>query len=577
MKLKIIALLLLYIPILTIGQIPRVQKLIDGKPCDTCFVKHDMSFSNILPYVSIGTYSNPQRLSDKLKEFKVNEFTKDEKASYSKFFESHRHIITDSIFRLVFVTENDDKRYWPIRHDYKNYDYKEVEILIEKNNKILNNWQILDKLPPVYGYQLNRFTDGDSKNGISEPWASTHQTDDIHLYYDDIITFTFRKSDTKEIIQTTHIKRILDKPKKFVYYQTQTNSKGIKESLQSFLNDPLNSDFIRNKDTTNSFELRRNNLGVLVFNSLEEGEEIEFTLDKQTGWKSIQKNGKSAFEHKFIILDNEDIPPGTNKTLYLRYKNQPETEIPITIRGVEDLTQTSIFKIIAGFMLASLLFGSWFYFKNKLIKKKLADLNKKNKAIETQLSLLSGQLNPHFLFNSLNAIQGTIMNKDFETANAYISDVASFMRRVMDDGKKEFISLSEELKLEEDYLQLENKRKPFTYTIQISPSITTNAIDFPPLLLQPILENAIRHGLKNEIVNPHIGIKILEKNLDLIFQITDNGKYWDVSKAQNGQGLSLTHKRISIYNEKLDAMKITMDITYQEGTLTRFTFKNWLA
>ncbi|MFD2145023.1 histidine kinase [Mucilaginibacter antarcticus] len=68
--------------------------------------------------------------------------------------------------------------------------------------------------------------------------------------------------------------------------------------------------------------------------------------------------------------------------------------------------------------------------------KKLAELKRKSEDTETRLTLLSGQLNPHFLYNSLNAIQGTINNGNPERANAYIGHVAKFMRDVMDNGKK---------------------------------------------------------------------------------------------------------------------------------------------
>jgi phosphoglycerate-specific signal transduction histidine kinase len=326
-----------------------------------------------------------------------------------------------------------------------------------------------------------------------------------------------------------------------------------------------------------SLSLKRNNIGVLLFNALEDGEEIEYTYDIATPRKSIKRERESYFQNKFIILDNEDIPPGKTKTLYLRYKNQPETEIEISIRGIEDLTQTSIFKIIAGFLLASLLFGIFYFFNRRRIKKKLSQLNQKNKTIETQLSLLSGQLNPHFLFNTLHAIQGTIINNETDVANKYISNVAHFMRRVMDDGKKEFVSLHEELKLEEDYLKLEQQRKHFTYNISLDPALNNMPIDFPPLLLQPVLENAIRHGLTSTVVNPHIEMNITKEESDLIVQITDNGHYWEVNKRNEGTGLSLVHKRINLYNEKLAPLHISMHITYDNRTISTFTFKNWLA
>lgn len=571
MKLKIITFLLLSLPVFTMGQTPNVQKLINGKPCDSCFVKSDLSFSNILPHAFIGTYTNPARLSSELTKFK-------ESISQEKN-ESSCYLITDSILNLVFLTESDADYQWPIQSARtKNYDYKKVEILIEKNKKQLVHWQILDNLPPVDRYRINRIT-YDEKNQKDRvgSWSSTHQTGEIHFDYNDLVTITLRETESKEIIRKLFIKRILDKPHHFIYYQASMNTSQFKESLQSFLNDPLSSEKVSQGDTTTSVSLQRNNIGVLLFNGLENGEEIEYTFDKEHTWKTIRKGLQSVFPSKFIILDNEDIPPGTTKSLYMRYKDQPQTEIVISIRGIEDFTQTSLFKIIAGFMLASLVFGSWYYFKHRRTQRKLAQLDQKNNDIETQLSLLSGQLNPHFLFNSLHAIQGSIINNDIETANAYISSVATFMRRVMDDGKKEFISLQEEINLEIDYLKLEQKRKEFSYKITICPAIDTSKIDFPPLLLQPVLENSIRHGLTQTIDNPNIEIVIEKERENLVIKIIDNGLYWDVSKLIEGQGLSLTQKRMTVYNQKLDTMKISWHTVYSKGTITTFTFKNWLT
>lgn len=575
MKTKIIALLLLYIPILTMGQTKSVEKLINGKPCDTCLVKSHMYFSNILPYVFIGTYTNSTRLFPEKEKFDESLGKMNSTSKLSELFQSHQHIIIDSVFNLVYLTELDRK---PDFFSTKNFDYKKVEIKIEKNNKILMNWKILDQLPSIDGFKINRYKyDNINKKDIYDSYTSTHATGDIKLAYNDLVIITLRNLNTKEIIQRINVKRILDKPKHFDYYQTSVNSAKFKESLQSFLNDPISTEYVRRNDTTNSFELTRNNIGVLLFNALDDGEEIEYRLDKTLPWKSFIKTDGSAFENKFIILDNEDVPPGTTKTLYLRYKNQPETEIPITIRGVEDFKQTSVFKILAGFMLASLLFGIWYYFNRRRTKKKLQQLNQKNKDIETQLSLLSGQLNPHFLFNSLNAIQGTIMNNDSQTANAHISEIADFMRRVMDDGKKDFISLEEELNLEEGYLKLENKRKSFSYSTTIEPSINITEIEFPPLILQPTLENSIRHAFTSDVEDPKLAIEIDRNDKDLIVKIIDNGSYWDTATLKEEQGLSLTRKRIAVYNEKLSPIKISMNITYDSGTITTFTLNNWLT
>jgi len=262
----------------------------------------------------------------------------------------------------------------------------------------------------------------------------------------------------------------------------------------------------------------------------------------------------------------------------MRYKDQPGTIHKIEIEGVSNITQTSFFKVTAGFMLALLFFAGWYLLKRRRHKKQVAALNRKNKDIETRLSLLSGQLNPHFLFNSLNAIQGTINSNNSSEANNYIGDIARFMRNSMDYGKREFVSLQEELHLETDYLQLEQRRKNFAFDIVIDKSINASQIDFPPLLLQPVLENSVRHAFgKNEEPVLHIKASLVKHNL--VISITDNGEGWNINEREEGHGLGLVRKRIELINEKMQNMCIDMNIRSipGEGTTTTFTFKNWLA
>lgn len=229
-------------------------------------------------------------------------------------------------------------------------------------------------------------------------------------------------------------------------------------------------------------------------------------------------------------------------------------------------------------MLALAVFGSWYFVKRRQHKKQLQQLLLKKQDIETKLSLLSGQLNPHFLFNSLHAIQGTINSNNITEANNYINRVALFMRNIMDYGKKEFISLQEELDLETDYLQLEQKRKTISFTVEVENQINASQIDFPPLLLQPVLENSVRHAFGYS-KGPKLTINVFAKEKDLVINISDNGAGWNTAERKEGHGLGLVRKRIELINEKTENMSVQMHITsvLGIGTTTIFTCKNWLA
>ncbi|RXK80811.1 sensor histidine kinase [Filimonas effusa] len=572
MKQKAIQILLALFPALLFAQEKAVQKLINGKPCDTCIVKYNLSYSNVLPYVFIGATPNPERLYREYRAFK--------ESIPDQPFEQNIFLITDSILNVVFLTgedENADRSKSFFKWD-ENYDYKEIEISIEKNKKQYGGWQTLSNLDSIKDYRISRIRYSEKTQGyIVAKWKSSHQTGELHFMYNDVVEITLRRKKSKEILRKLIIRRQLDRPVHFFYWQSEITSSNVKKVIHDFLDMPLRKvNFLRG-DSAARFELNQGNIGVLFFKWLETGEEIEYSFTGTGDWQSIQRLKHSLSEGAFLLLDQEDIPPGKTQSLYLRYKGQPGSIHKIEIQGVSNIGQTSFFKVTAGFMLALLLFAGWYLLKRRLHKKQIAALNRKNKDIETRLSLLSGQLNPHFLFNSLHAIQGTINSNNIGEANNYIGDIARFMRNSMDYSKREFVSLAEELYLEADYLQLEQRRKYFTFDLVIGKEVNASQIDFPPLLLQPVLENSVRHAFGKH-TKPVLHIQVSGSNRDLVVSITDNGEGWNMKGRAEGHGLGLVRKRIELINEKMQHMRICMNIrsVQDEGTITTFTFENWL-
>ncbi|WP_157960758.1 sensor histidine kinase [Nubsella zeaxanthinifaciens] len=555
MKKAIIYCLLMLLPAFSFGQLSPVQKMVNGKPCDTCEVKYYIFKSNNFPWAIVGGGFASELMSEANKTSRLDK-------SYN-----HKIIPTlDSVFNVAFFSKNQIV-------SIKNPDYKNIEIRIDINNKPFLDWKIVNDLKPDNRYKINN-TEVSSDN---ETWGNIHQTPDIKLGYNDMAVITLRYVKTKKIYQKIPIKRILSKPTILFYYQTALSAKSIKDNLQGFLNNEVDTPAL--KSVKNNLVLQKNKLGVLGIEYLQQWDKIEYSFD-QKSWKGFKSSFRSPFPYGSIIIDENDVPPGTTKTLYIRYADEPETTHKIEIKGIAPIAQTSWFKIGASIMLALFCFAIIYFIIKRNHKKQLLTLKNKNADIETRLSLLSGQLNPHFLFNSLHAIQGTINSQNPKLANTYISNVASFMRNVMDQSKKDFISLQEELKLEEDYLQLEQQRKTFSYTILVDENLQATMIDFPPMLLQPVLENSIRHAFNETLPNPNIKITVNKEDKDLVVKVTDNGLAWNAIAIKENHGLSLIRKRLALYAEKLPKdLPITMDIAYQQeiGTVTSFIFKNWIS
>src|SRR5690606_12829955 len=185
---------------------------------------------------------------------------------------------------------------------------------------------------------------------------------------------------------------------------------------------------------------------------------------------------------------------------------------------------------------------------------------------ETRLSAIRAQMNPHFLFNSLNAIQECIISEKYDSAYEYLSRFSKLLRLVLNHSEKNFISLNEELETIQLYLSLDELRfnHTFTYMINVEEDIDTNDVMVPSLLLQPFVENAIWHGLVDKEGEKKLKLSFRIKNEMIQCIIEDNGigrkrSAW-IKEQKLGanqfasRGTLLSEKRIQILNQQFSNM-----------------------
>ncbi len=177
-----------------------------------------------------------------------------------------------------------------------------------------------------------------------------------------------------------------------------------------------------------------------------------------------------------------------------------------------------------------------------------------NRLRETELKAIKAQMNPHFLFNSLNSIQNLINQQKIEAANMYLSKFARLLHSVLQHSEKEFIPLAQELETLDLYVGLEQLRFNFDYQLKVSPGIDIHNSSIPPLLMQPFIENAIFHGLQPKQGEKKLDIHIEERDKQLICKIEDNGIGRNLSQSGNtghhGIGNKLSMERIHLLNQK---------------------------
>ena len=175
-----------------------------------------------------------------------------------------------------------------------------------------------------------------------------------------------------------------------------------------------------------------------------------------------------------------------------------------------------------------------------LQKNQLQALEKQQLQHEINISTLKSiraQMNPHFLYNSLNAIQSLIYTNDKNSAAKSLGQFSDLSRMILECSNKEVISLNDEIKLLTNYLELEKLRIPkISYAFNLQANLPLYDIEIPTMILQPIIENAITHGLAHKNGNGHIDISISTENDMLAINVTDDG---------------IGRKKAKLLNEKL--------------------------
>lgn len=203
-------------------------------------------------------------------------------------------------------------------------------------------------------------------------------------------------------------------------------------------------------------------------------------------------------------------------------------------------------RIIFGIIITILLVGLIVFFYVRQHQLRL-----KHRHLVVEQKFFRAQMNPHFIFNALSSIQSFVLENDTETGSKYITRFARMMRKILDYSSKEFISLSDEIDLLKEYVAFQQLRfnHSFELVVDFDENIEKDLIGVPPMIIQPFVENAIEHGIR-EIDNGLISIRIMERNGQISVEILDNGIGYNQSQHQL---YSQNHysKAISITNERL--------------------------
>lgn len=217
--------------------------------------------------------------------------------------------------------------------------------------------------------------------------------------------------------------------------------------------------------------------------------------------------------------------------------------------------------------IALLLFVGIVFFYHYSKQRNIINANKNN---ELQQKLLLTQMNPHFIFNSISNIQSLIYKKKDEEAVNYLTKFSKLTRQILENSREDFILLSEEIQMLENYLSIQKLlyNQKFTYTIDVADDIDSESLLVPPMLTQPFIENAIKHGLANTDEGGRITVRYYKKGQALYFEVVDNGAGLSVAADKEHKSLSTEITRERLFRIANNDIQIhTLDLSNADRQL----------
>ena len=434
----------------------------------------------------------------------------------------------------------------------ENADKYEYSVVLNGKDSIT----VWSKITKFTNFQLNDFKKGFAfLGGYKTTWGN-------------YIQVLLREKKSQKIITSTIVFWKQIKP--------QISSVFLSKDLNDFLKllkSPWDKSIKYNEIPKNPiFEPTERNIIFYLNTDIYKKEALEYSLLKDgnaiVDWKP------NDFDNNFIWLKNLD---HGEYLLKMRYAKQRHNVSTYTFKIKAFWYQTLLFKIITTLLAAGSIGFVFLLIRLSQQKKKLLAEKQKKEITESKLKAIRSQLNPHFVFNSLSSIQGLINKNEIDNANKYLSDFASLMRNTLNGNENQNNSLAQEIKLLENYLQLEQLRFHFQYEITVEKNINQSSLEIPSLLLQPLVENAVKHGISNLKENGRINLLFSQIDKNISCTISDNGKGFDKNKITKGFGLRLTKERIALINETLKNQSIQMEIETVQGTSVHLIFENWLS
>lgn len=243
-----------------------------------------------------------------------------------------------------------------------------------------------------------------------------------------------------------------------------------------------------------------------------------------------------------------------------RYKEEKWGDVAmIDVHITPPFYETWWFRILCLSLLGAAIYGIIKIRERRIISDEKLKSDFRQRVTELELKSLRSQMNPHFLYNSLNAIRLFVLQNEPKNAEKYLVKFSRLMRLILHNSRQERVTLESELELNKLYLELEQVRldKKFVFEINTQENMRTQEFLVPPMIIQPYIENAILHGIRNKQENGQICLKISETEKGIQCIIEDDGvgrqKAAEIrnrnSATHNGVALKVTEERLELMGQ----------------------------
>jgi sensor histidine kinase YesM len=331
----------------------------------------------------------------------------------------------------------------------------------------------------------------------------------------------------------------------------------------------------------------------LALKSLKIAEEIKSPVNiRQTSYTlySIYKNKKDyanalKMHERYVTLKdslfNEETKNASMEQQY-EYETEKKEQENVLLSQKNEIQQLELSRKeyfiygMASIIVLILILSFLFIRQNRIINSQ--------KTMKLEQRLLRSQMNPHFIFNSLMAIQSFVYKNEPKESGKYLASFAKLVRAILENSREEYITLSKEVQWLENYLKLQQLRfdNKFDYVIHMAEDVEMDITMIPPMLTQPSIENALEHGLKNIDYKGFIEVEFKKEKNYLVVSVKDNGVGISVSTVTVDSGgemdkhrsLStvITKERLQLLNKrKFRKINFTISPIEPKGTLITFS------